>query len=57
MLLHSIHILTILALKETVPRQPRTSPHIIVKNIYSMQRIQGTLCFLEKAQVAQNSWM
>jgi len=31
MLLHSIHTLANLALKETVPAQLRTSPHITVK--------------------------
>jgi len=41
MLLHSIHALANLALKERVPPQSRTSPHVIVKNIYSIQRIQG----------------
>jgi len=41
MLFHSIHTLANLALKETVPPQSRTSPHVTVKNIYSMQRIQG----------------
>jgi len=41
MLLHSIHTLANLALKETVPAQLRTSPHITVKKIYSIQRIQG----------------
>ena len=40
-LLHSIHTLTNLALKETVPPQSRTSPHVTVKNIYPIQRIQG----------------
>jgi len=28
MLLHSIHVLAKLALKETVPPQPRTPPHV-----------------------------
>ena len=41
MLLHSIHTLANLALKETVPAQSRISPHVTVKNIYSIQRIQG----------------
>jgi len=41
MLLHSIHTLANLALKETVPPQSRTSPHVTVKNIYSIQRIRG----------------
>ena len=31
MLLHSIHTLANLALKETVPTQPQTSPQVIVK--------------------------
>jgi len=31
MLLHSIHTLANLALKETVPAQPQTSPHVTVK--------------------------
>jgi len=31
MLLHSIHTLANLALKETVPAQSRTSPHVTVK--------------------------
>jgi len=29
----------------------------MIKNIYSIQWIQGTLCFSGKAQVAQKSWM
>jgi len=41
MLLHSVHTLANLALKETVPPQLRTTPHVTVKNIYSIQRIQG----------------
>jgi len=41
MLLHSIHTLANLALKQTVPPQSRTSPHVTVKNIYQIQRIQG----------------
>jgi len=41
MLLHSIHAFANLALKETVPPQSRTSPHVTVKNIYSIQWIQG----------------
>jgi len=41
MLLHSIHTLANLALKETVPPVSRTSPHVTAKNIYSIQRIQG----------------
>jgi len=40
-LLHAIHTLANLALKQTVPPQSRTSPHVTVKNIYSVQRIQG----------------
>jgi len=31
MLLHSIHTLANLALKETVPPQSRTSPHVTIK--------------------------
>jgi len=31
MLLHSMHTLANLALKDTVPPQPRTSPHVTVK--------------------------
>jgi len=41
MLLHSIHTLANLALKEIVPPQSRTSPHVTVKNIYPIERIQG----------------
>jgi len=41
MLLHSIHTLANLSLKKRVPPQSRTSPHVTVKNIYSIQRIQG----------------
>jgi len=41
MLFHSIHTFANLTLKETVPPQSRTSPHVIVKNICSIQRIQG----------------
>jgi len=41
MLLHSIHTLAKLTLKETVPPKSPTSPHVPVKNIYSIQRIQG----------------
>jgi len=41
MLLHSIHTHENLALKETVPSQSRTSPHVTVKNIHPIQRIQG----------------
>jgi len=41
MQLHSIHTLANVALKETVPPQSRTSPHVTVKNICSIQRIQG----------------
>jgi len=41
MQLHSIHTLANLALKEAVPPQSRTSPHVTVKNICSIQRIQG----------------
>jgi len=41
MLLHSIHTLANLSLKGRVPPQSRTSPHVIVKNIYSIPRIQG----------------
>jgi len=37
MLLHSIHTLANLALKETVPPQSRTSPHVTVKNIQYIQ--------------------
>jgi len=40
-LLHSIHTAANLALKERVPPQSRTSPRVTVKNIYSIQRIQG----------------
>jgi len=57
MVLHSIHILANLALKETVPPQSRTSPHVTVKNVYSIQWFQGTLCFSGQAQAAQKSWM
>jgi len=73
MLLHSIHTLANLALKETVPPQPRTSPHVTVKNIYSIQRIEGKRKLLENpewksilntvknfranARVAQKCWM
>jgi len=39
MLLHSIHTLANLALKETVPPQSQTSPHVTVNNIYLIQRI------------------
>jgi len=53
-LLHSIHILANLALKETVPSQPRTSPHVTVKNIFNTVN-SGTLCFSGQAQVAQKS--
>jgi len=41
MLLHSIHPLANLALKETVPPQSGTSPHVTVKNINPIQRLQG----------------
>jgi len=41
MLLHSIHTLANLALKERVPPKSRTPPHVTVKNINSIQRIQG----------------
>jgi len=34
MLLHSIHTLANMALKEPVPPQSRTSPHVTVKSIY-----------------------
>jgi len=57
MLLHSIHILENLALKETVPPHPRTSPHVTVKNINSIQSNQVTLCFSGQVQVAQKSWI
>jgi len=46
MLLHWIHILANLALKETVPPQPRTSTHVTVKNIYSIQwKMSGQTLF------------
>ena len=35
--LHSIHILANLALKETVPLQSRTSPHVIAKKTYRLR--------------------
>jgi len=41
MLLHSIHTLANVTLKETVTPQSRTSPHVTVKDIYPIQRIQG----------------
>jgi len=34
MVLHSLHTLAKLTLKETVPLQSRTSPYVTVKNIY-----------------------
>jgi len=49
-LLHSIRTLANLALKETVPPQSRTSPHVTVKNIFNTAN-SG------QAQVAQKSWM
>jgi len=49
-LLHSIHTLANLALKETVLPQSRTSPHVTVKNVYPIQRIQGKRKLLK-------SWM
>jgi len=47
MLLHSIHTFANLALKETVPSQSRTSPHVTVKNTANPGQ----------AQIAQKSWM
>jgi len=57
MLLHSIHTLANFTLKETVSPQPRTSPHVTVEHIYSIQWNQVTLCFSGQAQVAQKSWL
>jgi len=48
MLLHSIHTLANLALKETVPAQSRTSPHVTVKKYIFNSANSG------QAQVAQN---
>jgi len=47
MVLHSIHTLANLALKETAPPQSRTSPHVTVKYIYPIQRIQGKRMLLK----------
>ena len=55
MLLHSIHTLANLALKETVPPQSRTSPHVTVKNIYSIQRIQGKRKLLKNPECKKYS--
>jgi len=44
MLLHSIHTLANLALKETVPPQSRTSPHVTIK-IYIQYSEFRALCF------------
>jgi len=54
MLLHSIHILANLALKKTVPPQPRTSPQITVKiYIQYSEKFQGQLCFSGQVQIVQ----
>ena len=55
MLLHSNHPLANLALKETVPPQSRTSPHLTVKNIYSIQRIQGKRKLLKNPECKKYS--
>jgi len=52
MLFHSIHTLVNLALKETVPPQSPTSPHVTVKKIYIFNTTNSG-----QAQVAQKSWM
>jgi len=44
MLLHSIHTLANLSLKETVPPQPRTSPHVTIKIYIQYSEFRG-LCF------------
>jgi len=54
MLIHSIHILANLALKETVPPQPRTSPQITVKiYIQYSESFQSKLSFSEQVQITQ----
>ena len=52
--LYSIYALANLALKETVPPQSRTSPHATVKNIYSIQRIQGKRKLLKNPECKKN---
>jgi len=55
MLHHSFHTLANLALKETVPPQSRTSPHVTVKNIYSTQQIQGKRKLLKNPECKKYS--
>ena len=55
MLLHSNHPLANLALKKTVLPQSRTSPQVTVKNVYSIQRIQGKSKLLKNPECKKYS--
>jgi len=55
MLLHSIHILANFVFKETVPPQPRTSPHVTVKNIYKQyNEFRGLSVFQGKRKLLKS---
>jgi len=54
MLLHSIHILTNLALKEAVPPQPRTSPHVTVKICIQYSELRALSVFQGKRKFLKN---
>jgi len=54
MLLHSIHILANLALKEAVPPQPRTSPHVTVKICIQYSEFRALSVFQGKRKLLKN---
>jgi len=54
MLLHSIHTLANLSLKETVPPQPRTSPHVTIKMYIQYSEFRGLSVFQGKRKLLKN---
>jgi len=54
MLLHSIHTLANFALKETVPPQPRTSPHATVKIYIQYNEIRALSVLQGKRKLLKN---
>jgi len=54
MLLHSIHILENLALKETVPPQPRASTHATVKIYIRYSAFRALSVFQGKRKLLKN---
>ena len=54
MLLRSIHTLANFALKETVPPQPRTSPHVTVKIYIQYNEYRALSVFQGKRKLLKN---